>query len=252
MKKSRKKIVMITAYDALFGALFDPIVDVLLVGDSLVMSFGGKSDTLGATMDQMIYHTQAVCAGRQKSLVLFDMPFGSYTDRETALKNAVRVYQETGADAVKLEGGKEKAEIVRHLSQNAIAVFGHIGLMPQHVRSEGEYSVKGRSEADKQAIIEDALALERSGAVALIIEGVMPDVALAVTQQVSIPTIGIGAGAACDGQVLVWSDMVGLFGQFVPKFVKQYIQAGELIQEAVGQYASEVRSGHFPDVNHQY
>jgi 3-methyl-2-oxobutanoate hydroxymethyltransferase len=250
--KGQEKIVMITAYDALFAALFDPHVDAILVGDSLNMSFAGKPDTISATMDQMIYHTQAVCSKTEKSFVLFDMPFGTYSNKESALKNAVRVYQETGADAIKLEGGKEKAEIIRHLSENAIAVFGHIGLKPQSARSEGGYSIKGKSEAEKQDIIDNALALEKAGVVALIIEGVKPDVAKAVTERVAVPTIGIGAGVGCDGQVLVWSDMLGFFDEFVPKFVKHYFEGGKFIKEAVQNYAAEVKSGTFPDEKHTY
>ncbi|MEA3419108.1 MAG: 3-methyl-2-oxobutanoate hydroxymethyltransferase [Campylobacterota bacterium] len=250
--KGQEKIVMITAYDALFAALFDPYVDAILVGDSLNMSFAGKHDTISATMDQMIYHTQAVCSKTEKSFVLFDMPFGTYSDKESALKNAVRVYQETEADAIKLEGGKEKAEIIRHLSENAIAVFGHIGLKPQSARSEGGYSIQGKSEAEKREIIENALALEEAGAVALIIEGVKPDVAKAVTERIAIPTIGIGAGVECDGQVLVWSDMLGFFEAFMPKFVKHYFEGGKFIKEAVQNYAAEVKSGTFPDEKHTY
>jgi len=225
---------------------------MILVGDSLNMSFSGKPDTISATIDQMIYHTQAVCSRVEKSFVLFDMPFGTYSDKESALKNAVRVYQETEADAIKLEGGREKVEVIRHLSNNAIAVFGHIGLKPQSARSEGGYAIKGKSEAEKQEIIENALALEEAGAVALIIEGVKPDVAEAVTSRVSIPTIGIGAGAACDGQVLVWSDMLGLFEEFMPKFVKQYLDGSTLVREAVQNYAADVKSGTFPDEAHTY
>jgi len=250
--KGEEKIVMITAYDALFASLFDSYVDMILVGDSLNMSFSGKPDTISATIDQMIYHTQAVCSRVEKSFVLFDMPFGTYSDKESALKNAVRVYQETEADAIKLEGGREKVEVIRHLSNNAIAVFGHIGLKPQSARSEGGYAIKGKSEAEKQEIIENALALEEAGAVALIIEGVKPDVAEAVTSRVSIPTIGIGAGAACDGQVLVWSDMLGLFEEFMPKFVKQYLDGSTLVREAVQNYAADVKSGTFPDEAHTY
>jgi len=250
--KGQEKIVMITAYDALFASIFDPYVDMILVGDSLNMSFAGKPDTISATIDQMIYHTQAVCSKTEKSFVLFDMPFGTYSDKATALKHAVRVYQETGADAIKLEGGREKVEIIRHLSDNAIAVFGHIGLKPQSARSEGGYSIKGKSEEEKREIIENALALEEAGVVAMIIEGVKPDVAKEVTARLSIPTIGIGAGVECDGQVLVWSDMLGFFEDFMPKFVKQYLDGGKLVKEAVQQYASEVKSGAFPDAEHSY
>jgi len=250
--KGEEKIVMITAYDALFASIFDPYVDMILVGDSLNMSFSGKPDTVSATLEQMIYHTRAVCSKAKRSFVLFDMPFGTYRNKENALENAVRVYRETEADAIKLEGGKEKAEVIRHLSDNAIAVFGHIGLRPQSARSEGGYSIKGKTEEEKKDIIENALALEEAGAVALIIEGVKPDVAEAVTSRVSIPTIGIGAGAACDGQVLVWSDMLGFFDEFMPKFVKQYLDGGNLVREAVQQYAAEVKSGTFPDEKHSY
>ncbi|MEA3455356.1 MAG: 3-methyl-2-oxobutanoate hydroxymethyltransferase [Campylobacterota bacterium] len=250
--KGKEKIVMITAYDALFAAIFDPHVDMILVGDSLNMSFSGREDTVSATMDQMIYHAQAVCSKTERSFVLFDMPFGSYSDKETALQNAIRAYRETGVDAIKLEGGREKAEIIRYLSDNAIAVFGHIGLKPQSVRSEGGYSIKGKSEAEKQEIIENALLLEEAGAIALIIEGVKPDVAEAVTAAVSIPTIGIGAGVECDGQVLVWSDMLGFFDEFMPKFVKQYLDGGSLVKEAVQNYASEVKSGAFPNEKYTY
>ena len=250
--KGKEKAVMITAYDALFAPLFDPYVDMILVGDSLNMSFAGRSDTISATLDQMIYHTQAVCRGVESSFVLFDMPFGTYPDRDTALRNATRVYQETGADAIKLEGGREKVDIIRHLSDNAIAVFGHIGLKPQSARSEGGYAIKGKTEREKEEIIDNALALEEAGAVAMIVEGVKPDVAEAVTSQLSIPTIGIGAGAACNGQVLVWSDMLGLFEEFTPKFVKQYLDGSRLVREAVQNYAAEVRSGTFPDKEHSY
>jgi 3-methyl-2-oxobutanoate hydroxymethyltransferase len=250
--KGQEKIVMITAYDALFASIFDPYVDMILVGDSLNMSFSGKPDTLSAEMDQMIYHTQAVCRKVKRSFVLFDMPFGTYINDQIALENAVRVYRETEADAIKLEGGKEKAKLIRHLSDNAIAVFGHIGLKPQSVRSEGGYAIKGKTEPEKAEIIENAMALEEAGAVALIIEGVKPDVAQEVTRRVSIPTIGIGAGPDCDGQVLVWSDMLGFFDEFMPKFVKQYMDGGTLVREAVQRYASEVKSGLFPDENHSY
>lgn len=250
--KNKQNIVMITAYDALFASLFDDYVDVILIGDSLNMSFAGKPDTLSATMDQMIYHTKAVGMGAKKSFLLFDMPFGSYIDERQALENAIRVYQETSADAVKIEGGKEKAHIVKHLTDNSIAVFGHVGLKPQSARSEGGYSVKGKNEEEKQSIIADALALQEAGAVAIIIEGVKSDVATEITAALSIPTIGIGAGNGVDGQVLVWSDMLGLFEAFVPKFVKTYTNGGSQVRDAIKQYASEVRDGIFPDEEFTY
>jgi len=250
--KGKEKIVMITAYDALFTSLFDSEVEIILVGDSLNMSFAGKEDTISVTMEQMIYHTQAVCRKAKHSFVLFDMPFGTYTDKKIALKNANRAYQETRADAIKLEGGKEKAKIVKYLTKNSIAVFGHIGLRPQQVRAEGGYSIKGKEEDEKNKIIEDAIALEKAGAVALIIEGVKPDVAKSVTDSVTIPTIGIGAGLDCDGQVLVWSDTLGFFEEFMPKFVKQYLDGGNKIREAIKTYASEVKSEVFPDDKYIY
>jgi len=245
--KGREKIVMVTAYDALFASLFDEYVDVILVGDSLNMSFAGEDDTLSATMDQMIYHTRAVSKGAKRSFLLFDMPFGTYGSKKQALKNAIKAYSQTKADAIKLEGGKEKADIVKYLSQNSIAVFGHIGLKPQSARQEGGYSVKGKNEDEKRSIIEDALALEAAGAVGLIIEGVKPDVASEITKKLKIPTIGIGAGVDCDGQVLVWSDMLGLYDNFLPKFVKRYIDGSSIVKDAIKQYAAEVKEASFPN-----
>jgi len=252
MKNEKQKIVMITAYDALFASIFDKYVDIILVGDSLNMSFSGKDDTLSASMNEMIYHTKAVTNKTDKSFVLFDMPFGSYSDKKVALKNAIRAYQETGADAIKLEGGKEKAKIVKYLTKNAIAVFGHIGLKPQSVRSEGGYSIKGRNSKEKDDIIKNAISLEKAGAVALIIEGVKPDVALEVTNSVNIPVIGIGAGVDCDGQVLVWSDMLGFYDEFMPKFVKQYLDGKKLVTNAVKEYVKDVKSGEFPNADYTY
>jgi 3-methyl-2-oxobutanoate hydroxymethyltransferase len=173
----KEKLTMITAYDALFAKIFDDIVDIILVGDSLNMSFMGESDTLTATMDQMIYHTKAVCSGARKAYIVCDMPFGSYSTKDDALKNAIRVYKETKADAVKLEGGAEKADTIKLLTDNGIAVVGHIGLMPQFSRSEGGYKVKGKDEYSRQKLIEDAKVIEKAGAVMLVIEGVKEDVA---------------------------------------------------------------------------
>lgn len=250
--KGIEPIVMVTAYDALFAKLFDGGVEMILVGDSLNMSFMGKADTLSATMDQMIYHTQAVCNGAKSSLVVVDMPFGSYATQEQALANATRIYQQTDAQAVKIEGGKEREHIVKALTQNSIAVLGHIGLMPQFVRSEGGYKVRGKDQADINRLVEDAKALERAGAFALVVEGVKSQAAQAVTEAVSIPTIGIGAGNGTDGQVLVWSDMFGFFEAFKPKFVKQYFEGAKYIREGLQSYRDEVKSGAFPDEAHNY
>jgi len=244
--KGVEPITMVTAYDALFAKLFDGNVDMILVGDSLNMSFLGKDDTLSATMDQMIYHTQAVCNGASLPLIVLDMPFGSYTTPDEAVKNATRAYQETNAQAVKIEGGKERAHIVKALSQNSIAVLGHIGLMPQFVRADGGYKVRGKDKTDIELLIEDARALEAAGAFAIVVEGVKSEAAQAITEAVTIPTIGIGAGVECDGQVLVWSDMFGFFEAFKPKFVKQYCNGAELIRENLEKYTSEVKNREFP------
>ena len=243
--KGKEPIVMITAYDALFAKLFDSQVEMILVGDSLNMSFLGKSDTLSATLPQMIYHTQAVCAGAKTSLVVLDMPFGSYNTKKEALSNAIQVYQKTDATAVKIEGGKERAPIIEYLVKNSIAVVGHIGLMPQYVRSEGGYKVR-REKKDLKELLKDAKAIEKAGAFCLVIEGVKSEFAKEITDSISIPTIGIGAGADTDGQVLVWSDMFGFFEDFKPKFVKRYLEGGKLIRESLAEYIHEVKNKNFP------
>jgi len=245
--KGVEPITMVTAYDALFAKLFDGEVDMILVGDSLNMSFLGKEDTLSATMEQMIYHTQAVCNGASLPLIVLDMPFGSYTNETDAVKNATRAYQETNAQAVKIEGGKERANIVKALTNNSIAVLGHIGLMPQFVRSDGGYKVRGKDKEDIESLIEDAKALELAGAFAIVVEGVKEEAGKAITQAVNIPTIGIGAGVHTDGQVLVWSDMFGFFEAFKPKFVKQYLNGAKLIKENLYKYTSEVKNREFPN-----
>ena len=250
--KGVEPITMVTAYDALFAKLFDGEVDMILVGDSLNMSFLGKEDTLSATMNQMIYHTQAVCNGASLPLIVLDMPFGSYTNEIDAVKNATRAYQETNAQAVKIEGGKERANIVKALSDNSIAVLGHIGLMPQFVRSDGGYKVRGKDKTDIENLIEDARALESAGAFAIVVEGVKSEAAKAITEAVTIPTIGIGAGLETDGQVLVWSDMFGFFEAFKPKFVKQYLDGATLIKENLNKYTSEVKNRQFPSDKFTY
>ena len=250
--KGNTPLVMITAYDALFASLFQEQCDMILVGDSLNMSFAGKDDTLSATMDQMIYHTNAVCNGAQNSFVICDMPFGTYTNKDDALHNSIKVFQQTNADSVKIEGGHEKADIVKHLTSNGIAVCGHIGLLPQSVRSEGGYIVKGKTNTECLALIDDARAIEDAGAFCMVIEGVRADVAQEVAASVDIPVIGIGAGKDVDGQVLVFSDMLGLFEAFTPKFVKKYINGATLVKEAVQTYADEVKTREFPTEEHTY
>lgn len=250
--KGLKPLVMITAYDALFAKLIESSSDMILVGDSLNMSFAGKPDTLSTTLEQMIYHTNAVCQGAQNSFVVCDMPFGTYTNKDKALENSIRVFQETKADCVKIEGGKDKSDIVAHLVDNGIAVCGHIGLLPQSVRGEGGYKVKGKTEEERISLIEDAKAIESAGAFCMVIEGVKANVAKEVAQSVNIPVIGIGAGVDVDGQVLVFSDMLGLFEAFTPKFVKKYLDGASLVKEAVSSYANEVQNKEFPSEIHTY
>lgn len=250
--KGIEPITMVTAYDALFAQLFDGEVEMILVGDSLNMSFLGKEDTLSATMDQMIYHTQAVCNGAKLPLIVLDMPFGTYTSSEIALQNANRAYQETNAQAVKIEGGKERVHIVEALTQNSIAVLGHIGLMPQFLRSDGGYKIRGKDQADIDSLVEDAKALEAAGVFAIVVEGVKSEAAKAITQAISIPTIGIGAGNSTDGQVLVWSDMFGFFETFKPKFVKQYVAGAKMVREGLETYRDEVKARTFPSDEYTY
>lgn len=254
IKKSKgvKPLVMITAYDALFARLLEPNADMILVGDSLNMSFAGRTDTISATLEQMIYHTNAVCMGAKNSFVVCDMPFGTYIDKDKALENAVKVFQNTPADCVKIEGGAEKAQVIKHLSDNGIAVCGHIGLLPQSVRSEGGYKVKGKTEDERVQLLNDAKAVEEAGAFCMVIEGTKADVAKEVAQSVGIPVIGIGAGADVDGQVLVFSDMLGLFEEFTPKFVKKYLDGATLVKNALQEYAQEVVSREFPKEEHTY
>ena len=250
--KGEKPLVMITAYDALFAKLLEPSADMILVGDSLNMSFAGRSDTISATLEQMIYHTNAVCMGAKNSFVVCDMPFGTYTCKEDALKNAIKVFQDTPADCVKIEGGEDKAEVIKHLTDNGIAVCGHIGLLPQSVRSEGGYKVKGKTEDEREQLLKDAQAVEEAGAFCMVIEGTKAEVARAIAQSVSIPVIGIGAGADVDGQVLVFSDMLGFFEEFTPKFVKKYLDGATLVKNALKEYADEVVRGEFPKEEHTY
>ncbi len=250
--KGLRPLVMITAYDALFAKLLEPSADIILVGDSLNMSFAGKSDTLSATLDQMIYHTNAVCMGAKNSFVVCDMPFGTYSTKEEALKNSTRVFQETSADCVKIEGGEDKADIIKYLTSNGIAVCGHIGLLPQSVRSEGGYKVKGKNEKEQLQLIDDARAVEKAGAFCMVIEGVKADIATEIANCVNIPIIGIGAGVGVDGQVLVFSDMLGLFEEFTPKFVKKYLNGSSLVKEAMKNYSKEVQNREFPQEIHTY
>ncbi len=250
--KGVQPLVMITAYDALFAKLLEPSSDMILVGDSLNMTFGGQADTISTTLEQMIYHTNAVCEGAKNSFIICDMPFGTYTSKDDALKNSIKVFQKTKADSVKIEGGADKADIIKHLTSNGIAVCGHIGLLPQSFRSEGGYKIKGKTKEQKQQLVIDAKAIEEAGVFCMVIEGVKPDVAREVAQSVNIPVIGIGAGKEVDGQVLVFSDMLGFCEEFIPKFVKKYLDGASLVKNAVDQYSNEVKSKKFPKEEHTY
>lgn len=250
--KNERLLTMITAYDALFATLFEESADMILVGDSLNMSFNGRADTLTATLDQMIYHTNAVCRGAKNTFIICDMPFGTYNNEDEALRNSIRVYQESPADAVKIEGGKDKASLVKKLTDNGIAVCGHIGLLPQSVRGDGGYIVRGKTPLDIEALIEDAEAIEDAGAFCIVVEGIKAEAAALISQVVKIPVIGIGAGSGVDGQVLVFSDMLGLFEAFTPKFVKKYIDGAALVKEAVSTYKNEVENKTFPAQEHTY
>jgi 3-methyl-2-oxobutanoate hydroxymethyltransferase len=254
MKKRGEKIVMMTAYDAPTARLVeDGGAEVILVGDTLGMVVLGYDSTLPVTMEDMIHHTKAVMRGSTRALVVGDMPFMSYqTGWQDAMKNAARFMQEAGCGAVKLEGGKRSAEIVGKLTEAGIPVMGHIGLTPQSVNQFGGWKVQGKTPAAAVQLMHDAQALEQAGAFAIVLELVPAPLAELLTQRLSVPTIGIGAGVHCDGQVQVFHDMVGLFDAFVPKHAKRYTDAGASIREALKQYTAEVKSGAFPDAKHSF
>jgi len=243
--------VWLTAYTTPFAKLMDPHVDALLVGDSLGMVLYGLPSTLGVTLDMMIAHGAAVMRGTTRALVLVDLPFGSYqASPEQAFHSAARVMAETGCGAVKLEGGVEMAPTVRFLAERGIPVCGHVGLMPQSVHTAGGFRAQGKDAAQAAKVAADANAIAEAGAFALVIEGTVEPVARAITESLAIPTIGIGASPACDGQVLVTDDLVGLFGDFTPRFVKRYAELAPTIDQAVAAYAEDVRQRRFPGPEH--
>src|SRR5437660_5825048 len=248
MKARGERIVMLTAYDATMARLLDRAgIDVLLVGDSLGQVILGLDTTIPVTLDAVIHHTRAVARGASRALVVADMPFLTYqVSAEEALRNAARLFQEGGAAAVKLEGGRTVADAVRRLTAAGLPVMGHVGLTRQHVHRVGGMRQQAREEEAAQELILDALALEDAGAFAVVLEAIPDTVAEAVTSRLKIPTIGIGAGPHCDGQVLVSYDVLGLFDGLVPPFVKQYAQLGQLILNAVKNYANDVREGVYP------
>ena len=250
-RKGATPIVCLTAYTTPMARLLDAHVDVMLVGDSLGMVVYGMDSTLGVSVDMMINHGQAVMRGAEHACVVVDLPFGSYQESPAAAyRTAARVMAETGCDAVKLEGGAEMAETVAFLSHRGVPVMGHVGLKPQSVMVMGGFTVQGKDEAAARRIIEDAKAIAAAGAFSIVVEGTMEPVARAVTSAVAVPTIGIGASPACDGQVLVTEDILGLFADFTPKFVKRYAELAPEIEDAVKAYADEVRSRAFPGDEH--
>jgi 3-methyl-2-oxobutanoate hydroxymethyltransferase len=253
-KQIGQKICMVTAYDATFARILDQSgADVLLVGDSLGMVVQGHESTLPVTMEQMIYHCTAVSRGARRAHVVGDLPFMSYqVTPQEAVRNAGRLVSEGGVGSVKLEGGAEFADVVSAMTRASIPVMGHLGLTPQSVHKMGGYVVQGRDEDAARKILEDAIALEQAGCYALVLEGVPLELARTITQRLSIPTIGIGAGRYCDGQVLVCYDLLGMNPDFKPKFVKRYADLHGNITEAAGSFFSEVRAGTFPDEEHSF
>jgi 3-methyl-2-oxobutanoate hydroxymethyltransferase len=251
--KGIRPIVALTAYTTPIARLLDLHCDLLLVGDSLGMVLYGLPTTVGVTLEMMIAHGQGVMRGVEKACVIVDLPFGSYqASKEQAFMSAARIMKETGCDGVKLEGGAEMAETVAFLTARGIPVFGHVGLMPQLVNTNGGYRSLGRSEKEAGKIRRDATAIAAAGAFALVIEGTIEPLARDITATLSIPTIGIGASPACDGQILVSDDMLGLFSDFKPRFVKHFANLAPLISEAVEAYADEVRARTFPATEHTF
>ena len=250
--KGTTPIVCLTAYITPMASRLDKHCDLLLVGDSVGMVLYGMESTLGVDLETMIRHGRAVCRGAKQALVVIDLPFGTYEEsKEQAFRNAARALSETGAGAVKLEGGKEMAETVAFLSKRGIPVLGHVGLMPQSVHAHGGYAARGRSVDEWQPIIDDAKAIAEAGAFAVVVEGVAEPLARKITDMVSCPVIGIGASSGCDGQILVTEDMLGLFA-INPKFVKRFAEIGRDIEGAIEEYSREVRTRAFPAEEHTY
>ncbi len=254
MKEAGERISMLTAYDYSSASMAEKAgVDILLVGDSLSNVVQGNDTTLPATVDEMIYHTKAVRRGAPNTCIICDMPFGSYEiSIEEGVRNAVRIIKETGCDGVKLEGGAERAELIKAITQASVPVMAHIGMTPQKIAQMGSFAVQGKSVEAAQRLLDDAKALEAAGAVQVLMECVPTPLAAKITESLTVPTIGIGAGNDCTGQVLVWYDMAGMYDKFTPKFVKKYIEAGALITQAMADYVKEVKDGTFPDEAHSF
>ncbi len=251
-RKGGEPIVSLTAYDAPTAAILDEYCDILLVGDSVGMVVHGLPSTVGVTMEMMILHGQAVMRGASRALVVIDMPFGSYeASKEQAFENAARLLKETGAQAVKLESGRYAAETIRFLVERGVPVMGHVGLRPQAINVYGAFKARGRTTAERAEILAEAEATAGAGAFAVVVEGVSEDLAQEVTERIKAPTIGIGASPACDGQILVTQDMLGLF-DWTPKLVKRYAALRTAIRGAVEAYAGEVRQRSFPEAAQVY
>ena len=254
MKANGEKISMLTAYDYTFAKLLDSAgIDVLLVGDSASNVMAGHETTLPITLDQMIYHASSVIRGVTRALVLVDLPFGTYqSDPKKALRSATRIMKESGAHAIKLEGGKEEAESIRRIVNAGIPVMGHLGLTPQSIHQFGSFALRAKEEAEAQKLKEDAKLLEQLGCFAIVLEKIPAKLAEEVAKSVRIPIIGIGAGSAVDGQVLVMHDMLGMSNEFHPKFLRKYANLQEIINEAVTHYIQDVKAVEFPNENEQY
>ncbi len=252
MKSDNEKISCLTAYDYTAGKILDEAgIDLILVGDSLGMVMNGYENTIPVTLDEIIYHTKAVKRGIKRSFLVADMPFGTYqSDINEAVNNCIRLIKESGAEAVKLEGGKEIVPLIEKLTGAGVNVMGHLGLMPQHVHIMGGYKIQGKEGPAK--LLAEAKALENAGVFSIVLEGVIDSTALEVTNNISVPTIGIGAGNGCDGQILVYHDVFGMFDDFVPKFVKKYADTKSVIMEGARNYINEVKSSAFPDSEHSF
>jgi len=254
MKAEREKISMITAYDYPTARFVDKAgIEIILVGDSLAMTVMGLDSTVPVTMEEMIHHTKAVMRGVENAMVIGDLPFGSYNQsKEQAIANATRLMKEGGCDAVKLEGGVEMAEITKAIVDAGIPVMGHIGLTPQTISKLGGFKVQGKGAQEAEKLLKSALTLQEAGIFSIVLECVPEEVGRLVTEKLSIPTIGIGGGRYCDGQVLVFHDTLGLFEKFLPKFVKRYRNLGEEIVKALDEYKQEVKEGKFPGPEHVF
>lgn len=254
MKRDGEKIVMLTAYDHPFARILDQAgVDVLLVGDSLGTVVQGHDTTIPVTVDEMVYHTRMVARAARRALVVGDMPFGSYHEGTAqAVQTAVRLVKEGGAHAVKLEGGERVADRIEAIVRMDIPVIGHVGLTPQSVHAFGGYRVQGRGESGHARVLRDARAVQEAGAIAVVLECVPHDLAAEITSALDIPTIGIGAGVGCNGQVLVVHDLLGLYEGGAPKFVRQYVALGDIVRKAVAMYCEDVRAEKFPGEHESY